>query len=210
MSVVTDAIGARAERIFVQCFPDFEYSNLKGENGVPDFFNKRFWVEVKTGFDANDTGPRIKKRQIHNFKNVNGPVVYFLSFHNFNDVMSRLVQCSQEESDSLLDLHMNLSLAYFVNSGLVEKIWKKERLVSKNGCVEYCGIRKRFFRSILENKIFKRNGKRIRALDHYQIDSLDYFFRPLQDIGVGFPVGALLDFNNDRVVIDYLKEKGLK
>jgi hypothetical protein len=202
MASIQDLIGSEFERFFSNSFPGFV--NTTEDLRVPDFHNPdyNFWVEAKVGNQR--WGPRIKKYQIEQFKDLREPVVYAAGFHDYDDAIRRLGCKSEANQKRALRERMHFSMIVFVNSDLMASIWEKDSRVSKERAEEYLMFKSSVVRNIISNRPFKRWGEVISSAPEYYHFNQSAFLMTEPKPGQITAIGTMLHREKDQRVIDYL------
>lgn len=131
MSKAQASIGFKGERFLEERISSLVWTT--DDPNAPDFYHEHpnFWLESKTGNIR--WGPRIKKYQIDQFRDLDEPVIYAFNFHNFDDATERLYHKTETLRQKYLDRHMGIEQTYFVSNDLVGKIWDIDSKLPGNG-----------------------------------------------------------------------------
>lgn len=205
MITIYDSIGTRFEDIVQDNFPGFSRHTYPGV--IPDFFGNGFWLEAKVGNIR--FGTRLKEYQVLSFSGFEDPVVYVIGFHDFDNAGKRLAHRSDQERQRLLRREMNLVGVYFVTSGAINGIWAGESRVSKKGGLVYGLCKRRFLERIIDGGSFTREGIELTAREYYGVNRDELALQTPIDVGLGFPVGWILNKRTEEAVIGYLTRQGI-
>jgi hypothetical protein len=204
MSTICTIIGSSFEIQLQRQFPEFKTSRAASTDCraiLPDFETPSFFVEAKAG--NADYGFRLKKYQIDGFAKLDRSTSYVIGFHTTKGLLTFLEKRNRNWMIKYCLNHLQFDQMFFVSQLLTEKLWDKEMRVSKKSGVEYCVIKPRHFRNIIENTPFKRQEVTCLPEEYYGIDRRDFVLSSDKSTNAS----VILHKSYDRQMIQYLESK---